>query len=30
VLGDCRCRVPGPQGNVEHFVLARRTKSAAG
>jgi 23S rRNA (cytidine1920-2'-O)/16S rRNA (cytidine1409-2'-O)-methyltransferase len=25
VLGDARCRVPGPQGNVEHFVLARRT-----
>ena len=24
LLGDCRCRVPGPQGNVEHFVLARR------
>ncbi len=24
VLGDCRCRVPGPQGNVEHFVLACR------
>jgi 23S rRNA (cytidine1920-2'-O)/16S rRNA (cytidine1409-2'-O)-methyltransferase len=24
VLGDARCRVPGPQGNVEHFVLARR------
>jgi 23S rRNA (cytidine1920-2'-O)/16S rRNA (cytidine1409-2'-O)-methyltransferase len=24
VLGDVRCRVPGPQGNVEHFVLARR------
>lgn len=24
VVGDCRCRVPGPQGNVEHFVLARR------
>jgi len=24
VLGDCRCRVPGPQGNVEHFVLAER------
>ena len=23
-LGDCRCRVPGPRGNVEHFVLARR------
>jgi 23S rRNA (cytidine1920-2'-O)/16S rRNA (cytidine1409-2'-O)-methyltransferase len=24
IVGDCRCRVPGPQGNVEHFVLARR------
>jgi 23S rRNA (cytidine1920-2'-O)/16S rRNA (cytidine1409-2'-O)-methyltransferase len=24
LLGDCRCRVPGPQGNVEHFVLAGR------
>jgi 23S rRNA (cytidine1920-2'-O)/16S rRNA (cytidine1409-2'-O)-methyltransferase len=24
VLGDARCQVPGPQGNVEHFVLARR------
>lgn len=24
VLADARCRVPGPQGNVEHFVLARR------
>jgi 23S rRNA (cytidine1920-2'-O)/16S rRNA (cytidine1409-2'-O)-methyltransferase len=24
VLGEFRCRVPGPQGNVEHFVLARR------
>jgi 23S rRNA (cytidine1920-2'-O)/16S rRNA (cytidine1409-2'-O)-methyltransferase len=24
LLGDCRCQVPGPQGNVEHFVLARR------
>jgi 23S rRNA (cytidine1920-2'-O)/16S rRNA (cytidine1409-2'-O)-methyltransferase len=24
LLGECRCRVPGPQGNVEHFVLARR------
>jgi 23S rRNA (cytidine1920-2'-O)/16S rRNA (cytidine1409-2'-O)-methyltransferase len=24
VLGDCKCRVPGPRGNVEHFVLARR------
>lgn len=25
VLGDCPCRVPGPKGNVEHFVLARAT-----
>lgn len=24
VLGDAPCRVPGPQGNVEHFVLAER------
>lgn len=24
VLGDCECRLPGPRGNVEHFVLARR------
>lgn len=24
VLGDARCRVPGPKGNVEHFVLGRR------
>jgi 23S rRNA (cytidine1920-2'-O)/16S rRNA (cytidine1409-2'-O)-methyltransferase len=24
LLGDCPCRVPGPKGNVEHFVLARR------
>ena len=24
LLGNCVCRVPGPQGNVEHFVLARR------
>lgn len=24
LLGDCACRVPGPKGNVEHFVLARR------
>jgi 23S rRNA (cytidine1920-2'-O)/16S rRNA (cytidine1409-2'-O)-methyltransferase len=24
LVGDCRCRVPGPQGNVEHFVHARR------
>jgi 23S rRNA (cytidine1920-2'-O)/16S rRNA (cytidine1409-2'-O)-methyltransferase len=25
VLGDCPCRVPGPKGNVEHFVLAERS-----
>jgi 23S rRNA (cytidine1920-2'-O)/16S rRNA (cytidine1409-2'-O)-methyltransferase len=25
VLGDCACRVPGPKGNVEHFVLAQRS-----
>jgi 23S rRNA (cytidine1920-2'-O)/16S rRNA (cytidine1409-2'-O)-methyltransferase len=25
VLADCPCRVPGPKGNVEHFVLAQRT-----
>jgi 23S rRNA (cytidine1920-2'-O)/16S rRNA (cytidine1409-2'-O)-methyltransferase len=24
VLGDCACRLPGPKGNVEHFVLAER------
>lgn len=24
VLGDHACRVPGPKGNVEHFVLARK------
>lgn len=24
VLGDTVCRVPGPKGNVEHFVLARK------
>jgi 23S rRNA (cytidine1920-2'-O)/16S rRNA (cytidine1409-2'-O)-methyltransferase len=24
LLGDCRCQLPGPRGNVEHFVLARR------
>jgi 23S rRNA (cytidine1920-2'-O)/16S rRNA (cytidine1409-2'-O)-methyltransferase len=29
LLGDCRCRVPGPQGNVEHFVLARRAQKAS-
>ncbi len=25
LLADAPCRVPGPQGNVEHFVLAART-----
>ncbi|MBX3129812.1 MAG: TlyA family RNA methyltransferase [Polyangiaceae bacterium] len=25
VLGEAVCRVPGPRGNVEHFVLARRS-----
>jgi 23S rRNA (cytidine1920-2'-O)/16S rRNA (cytidine1409-2'-O)-methyltransferase len=24
LLGECACRVPGPKGNVEHFILARR------
>jgi 23S rRNA (cytidine1920-2'-O)/16S rRNA (cytidine1409-2'-O)-methyltransferase len=24
LVGDAPCRVPGPKGNVEHFVLARR------
>jgi 23S rRNA (cytidine1920-2'-O)/16S rRNA (cytidine1409-2'-O)-methyltransferase len=24
LLGQCDCRVPGPKGNVEHFLLARR------
>jgi 23S rRNA (cytidine1920-2'-O)/16S rRNA (cytidine1409-2'-O)-methyltransferase len=24
LLGDCRCQLPGPKGNVEHFVLAER------
>lgn len=24
ILGDHACRVPGPKGNVEHFVLARK------
>jgi 23S rRNA (cytidine1920-2'-O)/16S rRNA (cytidine1409-2'-O)-methyltransferase len=28
VLGDAPCRVPGPQGNVEHFVLAERRGAA--
>jgi 23S rRNA (cytidine1920-2'-O)/16S rRNA (cytidine1409-2'-O)-methyltransferase len=23
-LGQCDCRVPGPKGNVEHFLAARR------
>jgi 23S rRNA (cytidine1920-2'-O)/16S rRNA (cytidine1409-2'-O)-methyltransferase len=27
LLGDCPCRVPGPKGNVEHFVLARQSTS---
>lgn len=27
-LGDCACRVPGPKGNVEQFVLARRTETS--
>ena len=26
VLGDCACRLPGPKGNVEHFVLAERVR----
>ncbi len=30
VQGDCKCRVPGPQGNVEHFVLARRLGAGSG
>lgn len=29
VLGDAPCRVPGPKGNVEHFVLARRDEATA-
>ncbi len=29
VQGDCPCRVPGPKGNVEHFVLAERTANPA-
>jgi 23S rRNA (cytidine1920-2'-O)/16S rRNA (cytidine1409-2'-O)-methyltransferase len=29
LLGDCPCRVPGPQGNVEHFALAERAHSAS-
>lgn len=28
ILGECPCRVPGPKGNVEHFVLARVTEAA--
>lgn len=24
ILGQCDCRVPGPKGNVEHFLSARR------
>jgi 23S rRNA (cytidine1920-2'-O)/16S rRNA (cytidine1409-2'-O)-methyltransferase len=27
VLGECPCRVPGPKGNVEHFVLAQRAST---
>lgn len=27
VLGDSPCRVPGPKGNVEHFVLAQRAST---
>jgi 23S rRNA (cytidine1920-2'-O)/16S rRNA (cytidine1409-2'-O)-methyltransferase len=27
VLGDCVCRVPGPKGNVEHFVLAQKAST---
>jgi 23S rRNA (cytidine1920-2'-O)/16S rRNA (cytidine1409-2'-O)-methyltransferase len=27
VLADCPCRVPGPKGNVEHFVLAQRAST---
>ena len=25
--GDCECRLPGPKGNVEHFVLAERVSA---
>jgi 23S rRNA (cytidine1920-2'-O)/16S rRNA (cytidine1409-2'-O)-methyltransferase len=25
LLGQCDCRVPGPKGNVEHFLAARRS-----
>lgn len=28
LLGDSPCRIPGPKGNVEHFVLARRTETS--
>lgn len=24
LLGQCDCRVPGPKGNIEHFLSARR------
>jgi 23S rRNA (cytidine1920-2'-O)/16S rRNA (cytidine1409-2'-O)-methyltransferase len=24
LLGDCACQLPGPKGNIEHFVLAER------
>lgn len=27
VLGNARCKLPGPKGNIEHFVLARRDTS---
>ena len=26
LLGQCDCRVPGPKGNVEHFIWARRNE----
>lgn len=29
VLADCPCRVPGPKGNLEHFVLAERVSAAS-
>jgi 23S rRNA (cytidine1920-2'-O)/16S rRNA (cytidine1409-2'-O)-methyltransferase len=29
VVGDAACRVPGPKGNVEHFVFARRSAKGA-
>jgi 23S rRNA (cytidine1920-2'-O)/16S rRNA (cytidine1409-2'-O)-methyltransferase len=29
VIADAACRVPGPQGNVEHFVLAERSAQSA-